>query len=542
MVDVMVLSVLSMQVGDSDSRFPVPIHRWAEVIERGLQKEEEYKDKIAELEAAIDATRDTATKAELQALLAKEKEAIAKAEAERMRAAREEAEKQAEAAIAAAQQAEVEARSKAAEKEVASEEAARARTRREEALTQALEAEKAASAAKERAMLAQKELETKLNQIAEIKTREAEMLKKARQAENRARMAEAREKTVNELMNDVRERLSNATEQERKYAEMMAKAEAAKAKIEGEAEVYEKELAEAKQNVEATRDEVTELTGKVVGLSAAEKAARKDLERVAEEKTELATKLGDIEREKEESVWVRRDKSIKVMDINMVEKDVRSENDEKQKELYLPLLQLGGKTVMVSEYETLELDWWEIQVDRNIIKLLFTINAPGSDDKDKMCRAFSMMYEESEPRILYLPFNCDGSDFETLKPIGMGKLKEERIQNVLLFKAGEPDKATRVKITPLLRENYLSVRDIEPSSDVDIRPGDYLLTERGQFVGVMVTRDKCYVVPAGMPSEDSMRGISLIKSPQQEYYEAFVSGARKLKDKVKEMTKDSFWF
>ena len=53
MVDVMVLSVLSMQVGDGDSRSPIPIHRWSELIERGMQKEELYRSKIAELEAGL---------------------------------------------------------------------------------------------------------------------------------------------------------------------------------------------------------------------------------------------------------------------------------------------------------------------------------------------------------------------------------------------------------------------------------------------------------------------------------------------------------
>lgn len=533
MVDVMVLSVLSMQVGDGDSRFPIPIHRWAELIERGIQKEELYKDKIAELESAIEATRDSAKKAELEALLAKEKEQMAQERARRLEQERQAAAAKAEQALEAARQAELEARSKAAERDLVAEDAERARTRREEALQQAITAEKQAAAAKERAELAQDELQQRLDQIAEIKVREAEMLKKARQAEFRAKQAEDRAAIISESMERIRQDYEKASAQERKYAEMMAQARASEAEIRGKAEVIEVQLEETKDAVEEKNKNIAEMSGKMAGLQAAEREARKDLDLVKGE-------LEKVEKEKQESVWVRRDKSIARLDISMEERDVRSENDERTAELHLPLVDMGGEQLLVSEFDTLELGWWEIQVDRNLSKLLYSLATP--EDQGRPIRALSMAYSDKEPRIVYLPFNLEGRETHPLEPIGMEDLKKERIQTALLFKADDPDATTEVKITPLLRDNYIAVKNIEESPDIKIRPGDYILTERGRFVGVMVTGDKCYVLPLRMPPKDDLQSIPLVKSPRQEYYEPFVNGARILKSKVKELEKDSFWF
>jgi chemotaxis protein histidine kinase CheA len=533
MVDVMVLSVLSMQVGDGDSRMPIPIHRWAELIERGIEKEALYQDKIAELEAAIESTRDAAKKAELQALLAAEKEAMAREEARRMEEARLAAEARAEQALELSRAAEVEARSRQAERDLVAEDAERARERKEQALDQALSAEKEAAAAKERAELAQRELEQRLEQIAEIKVREAEMLKQARQAEFRAKQAEERAALIAETMEQVREDFESATEQERKYAELMAQARAAEAEVRGRSEVIEEELTEAKQLVEEKSQNIADMSGRMVGLEAAEREARKDLTVVKDE-------LEKVEIERQQSVWVHRDNSIRTLDIFMEERDVRSENDILRNKLHLPLIELGGGAVLVSHFETLDLDWWEIQVDRNLIKL--TYNLEPLDGEEGVVRNLEMLYSENEPRILYLPFDLEGREVKPLEAIGMEMLKKERIQKALLFKSDDPDASTEVKITPLLRDNYLSVSNIEESSPVKIKPGDYILTERGRFVGVMVTKEKCFVLPQTMPPAEETVGIPLIKTPDEEYYEDFVNGARILKDKVKELQKDSFWF
>ncbi len=542
MVDVMVLSVLSMQVGDGDSRFPIPIHRWAELIERGLQKEQDYQKKISELEAAIASTRDGMKKAELAALLAREKEQMAKDAAARARAEAEKARERESQSVAAARKAEIEARSSEAEKSLVAQDAARARARKEKALALALEAEKRAAAAIERSNLAQEELERKLKRIAEIKTREAEILKKARQAEFRARQAENHADDMEERMAQARKDIERAAAKEREYAELMAQAREKEAEIRGRAVVIEGALKEAKETIEEKNADVVELSGKVVGLAHSEKEARRELGRVAEEKVELAAELNEIKKDEQSSIWIRRDESMLRLRIYMIEKDIRSEDDVKDKTLYLPLLDMGGEMVIVSEFNTLELDWWEIQVDLNVVKVLYAISDPAGEGQPESGRARSLLYRKDEPRVIYLPFSDVQGEAKGLSVIGMQKLKKERIQDALLFKPTDPDRHLRVKVTPLLRENYLSVKNTENKPDLKIRAGDYILTERGRFVGVMVTRDKCFVLPLKLPDSGKSGTIPLIKNPGQSYYRSFVEEARNLKKRIKELKKDSFWF
>lgn len=543
MVDVMVLSVLSMQVGDGDSRFPIPIHRWAQLIERGIEKEADYRSRIAELEAAIEATRDSARRAELQAMLSAEQERVAQERAERMEHERLEAERRAAEAQELARLAEIASERRDAEREQIAREAEEARERREQALAQAVEAERQAAAARERAELAQREAQDRLEEIAAIRIREAESLQAAERAEGRAREAESLMRMLETRMDETRSDFEIAVAQEREYAERMAQALASEAEIRGRAEVFETELRGSQDLLERKSTDIAEMSGRIVGLQAAEEFARKDLERVEVEKTQLAESLEMVEQERQESVWVRRDRSMRRLGVYMLQENPRSADDVKEEELFLPLVMFGDQPALVSEFHALQMDWWEIQVNRNLSRLLYTLHPlEESDDAPPTMRTLSMIYSDDEPRILYLPFEYRGDDVEPLQPIGIDGLKSERIQRAVLFKADDPDENTEVKITPLMRDNYVRVESTGPRS-LRIRRGDYILTERGRFVGVMVSSDLCFVPSPELPPREKRRTIPLIKTPNQEYFDPFVEGARSLRQKIRSIERESrSWF
>lgn len=53
----------------------------------------------------------------------------------------------------------------------------------------------------------------------------------------------------------------------------------------------------------------------------------------------------------------------------------------------------------------------------------------------------------------------------------------------------------RVEISPVIGSNYLTIRR---SSGKRPKVGDYLLTDRGGFIGVMATSRQCYVMPQAL--------------------------------------------
>ncbi len=531
MLDVMVLSVLSMALGGGDIRFPVPIYRLSEMIERGMEKEAELQERINILRASADQAVAARQQAELRADVAEERERLARLESEQRQTLAMRAERDAREAQVLARRAEAAAATEGGRREQLSEEAQRAREREERALAQAIEAERRAAEARGRADAVDEALVEASLRIEDVARREQEALSRAQEAEFRARETETRIELTERHIEEVREMIRDAVDMERTYAERMADALSREAEVRGRADVMESELHKVQELASAAQSRIEELRGTVSELHVREDVALRDLASARDEREAIEQQMQEIEDEKQQSVWVKREAAMRRLSVVMEERVRRGTGERREVELYLPLVNLGNRNFLVTEFRTLELDWWKIQYDRNIATLRYDIRKPGAADEDSL-RALSMIALDAEPRMC-LVIAQDTPVEEALKPIGMRTLKEERLSRALLFDRYSANRSLRVEVTPSLSDNFLIVKTAEPASRMRIRQGDYLLTENGRFIGVMIDSEHCFVMPEELPSRDIALQIPLIKPAGQEIHERFIDGARELRTRIR---------
>ena len=201
--------------------------------------------------------------------------------------------------------------------------------------------------------------------------------------------------------------------------------------------------------------------------------------------------------------------------------------------LYLPLLRMGENLYATSTFGAWELDWWAIHYDGHVSAMSFMMDdiTTGSFPYEIQD---SFVAPKNEPRVCMVA--VDKGDPEVgLRPIGIEKMKADRVRSGILFKKDAPDKSMQVDFTPAVDGSpYLQVHKPEPHQEMIIEDGDYILTENGFFVGVMVSRDSCYVVPAELPPPDAAVEIPLTKPSDAEFYDAFTESAGRVRSMIRE--------
>lgn len=484
MIDVMVLSALSLLQSGQGGRQVVPVHRWSSVVEAGLQKEAEYQEQIEALKQAAEEAR----LAQDQALREQQEAARLAAEArQREQAARE------AAAVAAARKQEAEQRAASSETEAKS------------ALEERQEAAVAASLAEER------------RKQAELKAQEAEQAAKAAAASLAALKAES-EKVRTELEGSSQQLAAMQT----RLKELQAREQAAREKAE-QALVSEAQSRAKAEAAEQARGEalsrVQQLEAQLAEVREASQEKELKLQEISRQAEVAQEKLEKIEAEKRQSVWVVRDKAIRRFQMYMKEEVPAGADRKKRLTLYLPLVAVGERTFAVTDMESLEFDWRAIQPNGRIsaFSLMMDDVVAGSFPHELKQ---SILVSKLEPRAFYIPVDkkMNGTP---LKPIGMTRLKEQRIQKAILFNRETPDLSAKVEITPTLdNRDYVMVKPAE-GARFKIKPGDYLLTENGFYIGSMLTDEKCYVLPEAMPPAEATVQITVTKPGEEQYFSAF---------------------
>jgi len=492
MLDVMVLSVLSLSVGNGTrTRFLVPIYRWSSVVEEGLAREQEYQALIAELKRKAAEAAKAAMESEIRARVAEKSGAMAAEEIERIRQAEKDAKKLAE-----------------------------------QSRKQIFEAEKKAQLAAER----EKQAEEKMK---DARKRAEEAAKKAMEAEKLAREAELRAARVETGTEQYLKAEAAALKREEAARKQLAKALESEARARGQAKAAEEARLEAEKSAKNSQDYIVYIREVLSQTQAKQKEIELQLKQAKEQKEEVEEVLTQIMDEKHQSIWVRRDKAMRELQIIMAGNTARREAT-----LYLPVLALGNAYYVVSEFTSLELDWRQIQYDKNLSTLSFSISSL-EDKANPTQLETALLVPKTEPRITFVPVpKTIGRS--ALHPIGLQAIKEDRIQRALLFKKELPDERIEVEITPTLKGQYLNVKLSESTSILTaskrrVQPGDYLLTENGRFIGVMADKTHCYVIADAPLNKHECLTLPLARKRGGNHREDFINTAREVKKLIRQM-------
>lgn len=512
MLDVMVLSVLALTAGQRGGgaglNIPVPMYRWSSMIEEGLRKEQAFQDQVAQLEAQLAEAAEIAKQALEQAKQSQEVAGQERAGNLEMQAQLREAELAAERAGARAAAAEREMQL-AAEKAAAAEQRAlemeqreaTARERADAAITAARSAEEAALEAERKALAAERESTLIEQQMAQLRTEQQTAQKEATLSSTQ----------LQALQKELKQREDALTE---------ARAQSIAARERAAVTVEERErlLAESRRRGE----ELTQLREEMAALE-----ARKEAE--AEKLAQLQEEQRRAEEERRKSVWVRRDEALRRLTISYVE--YNSHNDQSfrtRRELAMPMVKVGRTVLIPADFRKLGLakSFFGGLSDR--VTDVRGVLAPAAGGGQQL-PIRSIVVPGKEPQVCFVEF--DGSVSGALESITMDALKEERLKTALLFTPDEVNEHGRVEITPVIGSDYLQVSG---TSGKKPKTGDYLLDDRGRFIGVMVTSDECYVTPQVLTRNPAPLSIPVTSGKSDElYFTEFIEKLNLARERVK---------
>lgn len=488
MLDVMVLSVLSLSLGRGSSGFVLPVYRWSQIVAEGLEKEQAYRELVEDMQ-----TR----------LAAAQAESVAAAEAAR------------EAAI---------------QRRIAEEAAARVEARGSEAEARALDAQVRAEVAAQKAREAEERMAAARREEQAIRARTGEI-------ESRSREAELRASVLEDAVEQALAAQDQLLARERAVIEQLAAAREAQAMAEGRAAQAAEEKQRAERSAENAREYIAFIRRQMVEVESRERETRFELARVEEQKVEAEQTLEALAEEQRQSVWVRREDAIRRLRVFLGEQSSYSRG-RRIETMFLPVVQMGAQFVLPTEFDSLGLGWREVQQGGQIVAVDLDIEA--FDEEGPVLRVSDPIVAPTEsPRICLVVLPAADEPPPALMPLGMEALKAERLQSALLFKKEFPDQRMAVVITPALDGNFISVRPQTPTPLVDLRArqrpraGDYLLTENGRFLGVMISSDRAYVLPVAWPDIERQVRIPVEPPNENGVYERFVVGSRLVRDMIR---------
>ena len=471
MLDVMVLSVLALtsrSLRGAGANIPVPASGLSRVLEEGLRNEVGYRSEIARLEAQLKESSNVARKALEQA-------ALAEAKADRERAEGAEALTKLREAELAEERAKSRAILAGREAELVNQQATVAKERTRELEKREFEAKARADAAHARVKLAEQKAEEAERIAREAErsagNRDSEILALKQEALS-ARSAQAlAEKRANDLTSTLESREADLFSAKTAEAEAVAKAKVAWSERE-----------RLKTKTEKVAEDLVEARESVAALKEREKG---DAEKIAQ--FEKDQKAAAAERNK--SIWVRRDEAMRRVMISYTEFSANGKSYRTDKQLAMPLVDVGGFMVVPAEFKSLGLRKSFFGGLSERVTDVHGVDAPMvGEPQAGSLRALIVPAAEPQVCLAHVNSATEGA----LKPITMPGLKNRRLRTAMLFSVKDVDAYGLVEIVPMLGRDYLSVRTLSGSRP---KVGDYLLTDRGEFVGVMVKTDVCYVMP-----------------------------------------------
>ncbi|WP_372846945.1 hypothetical protein, partial [Pontiella sp.] len=283
-----------------------------------------------------------------------------------------------------------------------------------------------------------------------------------------------------------------------------AKTEAAEAAAKASVALSERERLAGKN------EEVTQkLVQATADAAALEERGKSDKERVARLEAEKQAAVEELGK----SVWTRRDDALRRVRIRYTERKASNgQLYQTDKELAIPLVKVGGFTVVPAEFDELGLKKSFFGGLSDRVTDVKGVAAPMVGE-GKAGTLQAIMVPATEPQVCLV--HVVDSTENALEPITMEGLKQRRLRVASLFSAKDVNAYGLVEIIPMLGRDYLTVRTVSGR-----RPdvGDYLLTDRGEFIGIMVKSDVCHVLPAKVASSPKPVIIPLRSYGQQETY------------------------
>jgi len=328
------------------------------------------------------------------------------------------------------------------------------------------------------------------------------------------------------LMLHDKERLNKRIKNQRDKIDELAKKGDAKSQQKLSTQIVElkKMLTENKQLEDRMKKDAVELAvlKKSNEMLAAERESLKQMlntkERQISDLQKSLTKMGS--RSEKFEVWDKFSGAIKKIQIQMQHKDDINKRYF-DTTYYLPVVDFDAKQYLISNFSSLGLGWSDI-AEQSITEL--KVNISNKDEKGGKRILGAIQSLNANPAVCLLPFKAQ----QAIKPIGKKALIDRGVQNLFLLKKN----GTNGKIECYFSEKYPDyIFTRSKDRDFYSKPGDYLFTQEGDFIGVFTSFKSCYILPTSLKGFPTTP-IPIMKKKNETVYKSFIKAALELKKRV----------
>ncbi len=221
-------------------------------------------------------------------------------------------------------------------------------------------------------------------------------------------------------------------------------------------------------------------------------------------------------------------------------------NRTRDSELFLPLVELGGKVCVIGDFLLLTGNVRDRRNFDQLTDLAFAVG-PAEGDGAKSAVKGPLYSPAAECRVGMLEVPAAGRT--PLKVMSLSQLKKRGIQDLYLFKHsafGRESSSLEGRCSVNFADNdaYLYIRNSARGTGSELRaePGDFVLTKQGDFVAVVVaveTHDfgrrqeaRCVVFPDNFDWQQ-VYALPFGKRPDATYLEGFAKAAQPVLDSIR---------
>lgn len=379
--------------------------------------------------------------------------------------------------------------------------------------------------------------EAKINETTTILTRKQQELEQAMLTAARVQAQAIRLAKEKELDKTRIRQAHEQAEYARAEAERLAKeknlVEARITQVEKQLKTRKGEVEQAKSVSAAAQAQVARLTEEKEKIKARADKFEKAEQALVEAKQDLRDLKKQLEKytAKKDSAWTKPE-AWRELRVSMREEDLLRTETYQQK-VTLPIVRAGGNYYAVGEFASLGLAWHELVRDGNIVHAEFALSKIGKSAV--LRRASTINVLDACPQVCLIPCpEFRDRRVSVYEPIGIGRLRQmKHLSGIYRFRKTDPDNSEEVSCSLGVTGEFMIVKR-SLFLECNAERGDYLITRTGEFVGVMISPEKCWIFPTTIKlSKDVIKIPAAKPGAGEDTYETFVRDATQIWKKTK---------
>jgi hypothetical protein len=168
---------------------------------------------------------------------------------------------------------------------------------------------------------------------------------------------------------------------------------------------------------------------------------------------------------------------------------------------YPPVVNVGGRSFVVANGQTLGFNWWALDSESEITQLKYTVNRAGDTPWSGPLTGPACALR-ADPHVVAVELSQPTPGVSTMELAGPDAIVQSDQHRLYVFKSTAAGLSFEIDTAPDLADpRYLVIKRAmrgvaawfeNPAYRADV--GDYVVTSDGKLVGIMVSRERCFIL------------------------------------------------